>query len=67
LVYLVGSKPKCDCGREENTIFISVTKGFNIHNLGHVARIKSNWRHNKAAMSKSLEKKRTERFWDRNP
>lgn len=67
LVYLDGNKPKCDCGCGENTTFISVTKGFNSYIRGHVARIKNNWGHNETARKKSLEKRRAEGLWGRNP
>jgi hypothetical protein len=66
-LHLEGSKPKCACGCGEETAFISLTKGFNSYILGHAARIKNNWGHNEKARANSLEKRRKENLWSRNP
>jgi len=62
-----GKEPTCACGCGESTKFNSLQKGFSEYVLGHAARVKNNWGNNKEALAKSLETRRREDRWSRDP
>jgi len=62
-----GKDPTCACGCGESTKFNSLQKGFSEYILGHAARVKNNWGNNKEALAKSLETRRREDRWSRDP
>jgi len=62
-----GKEPTCACGCGESTKFITLQKGFSEYVLGHAARVNNNWGHNKEALKKSLQKRRDEGLWSRDP
>jgi hypothetical protein len=62
-----GKEPTCACGCGEPTKFLTLQKGFSEYVLGHAARVNNNWGHNKEALQKSLQKRRDEGLWSRDP
>ncbi len=50
---LDGIEPKCKCGCDFKTNFLSIEKGFVDYILGHAARVNNNWGHNPEAIKKS--------------
>ena len=62
-----GKEPTCACGCGEPTKFLTLQRGFSEYILGHAARVNNNWGHNKDALQKSLQKRRDEGLWSRDP
>ena len=62
-----GQEPTCGCGCGTTTKFNSLQRGFSEYILGHASRVKNNWGNNKAALAKSLETRRKEERWGRDP
>lgn len=62
-----GREPNCACGCGDTTKFISLQKGFAKYILGHSSRVKNNWGNNKQALEKSIETRRREARWSRDP
>jgi hypothetical protein len=62
-----GQEPTCACGCGEPTKFITLQKGFCEYVRGHASRVHNNWGHNEAARAKSLQKRRDEGLWSKNP
>lgn len=62
-----GREPNCACGCGDTTKFISLQKGFAKYILGHSSRVKNNWGNNKQALEKSIETRRREERWSRDP
>jgi hypothetical protein len=62
-----GKEPTCACGCGGSTKFMTLQKGFSVYIRGHSARVKNNWGNNKSALEKSLETRRREGRWSRDP
>ena len=62
-----GKEPTCACGCGEPTKFLTLQRGFSEYVLGHAARVNNNWGHNLVAREKSLNKRRDEGLWNRDP
>lgn len=62
-----GKEPTCACRCGGSTKFNSLQKGFSEYILGHAARVKNNWGNNERAREKSLETRRREDRWSRDP
>ena len=62
-----GREPTCGCGCGGATKFNSLQKGFSEYILGHSSRVKNNWGNNEKAREKSLETRRREGLWSRDP
>jgi hypothetical protein len=62
-----GQEPTCGCGCGEPTKFNSLQKGYSLYVLGHAARVSNNWGNNLDARAKSLETRRKEGRWSKDP
>lgn len=62
-----GIEPRCACGCDEVTKFLTLQSGFAKYLRGHASRVNNNWGHNKEAQEKSLKKRRDEGLWSKIP
>jgi len=62
-----GQEPTCGCGCGEPTKFNTLQKGYSLYVLGHAARVSNNWGNNLDARAKSLETRRRESRWSKDP
>jgi hypothetical protein len=57
-LFLNGEIPKCQCGCNTPTKFISLQKGYDKWIRGHISRVKNNWGHNQKAIDASADTRR---------
>jgi hypothetical protein len=62
-----GKEPTCACGCGESTTFLSLQRGYTEYIRGHASRVKNNWGNNEKAREKSIETRRREGLWGKNP
>ncbi len=62
-----GKIPECACGCGKTPRFQSLQKGYSEYVLGHYSRVSNNWGSNESVRLKSLDTRRREGKWNRNP
>lgn len=64
---LGGVVPTCECGCGKTTKYGGYEQGYSKFAPGHQARVNNNWGNNETARAKSLEKRRAEGLWSKDP